>query len=183
MIELTRIFVAASIVMFATPALADEFGKARVIALSSDANVSFQYSSVSPGSASTTTFLLEPALDVFVSDKLSVGGFAVFESASTSTGMMTGSGSSTTVGAGPRIGYNVDFSSKLSFWPKVGLTLDSVSVNGASDSHVMLSASGRVLFRPVAHFFVGFGPDLNADLTGTYRSTTLGLAFTVGGWL
>jgi hypothetical protein len=170
--------------LFAMPSLAEDFGRARVVALSSDANASFQYVSLSPSSASGTSFLIRPAVDVFLADKLSLGGFAVLSSASVAAGTPMGSSATiTTVGLGPRLGYNVELADRFSIWPKLGFSWASVSGNNASDSQFALVASGHLLYHPVPHFFVGFGPDLAVDLSGKMRSTTLGAAFAIGGWI
>src|SRR5512132_1779246 len=110
---------------------AEEFGDAHVLALSSDANVSSHYVSVSPGDASSTTFVLVPALDWFVAERLSLGGFALVSTTSTSTAMMDSS--ATALGIGPRVGYAVPLGSRFTLWPKLGVSWVHASVGDASD--------------------------------------------------
>jgi hypothetical protein len=39
------------------------------------------------------------------------------------------------------------------------------------------------MFHPVQHFFAGFGPFLDTDLSGDARATVFGGKLTLGGWL
>lgn len=160
------------------------FGAAHVLAISSDASLSFQYSSRSPNAGSETTFVLRPAADFFVVDNLSVGGFVLLSTQSTSSGNPNvNTPSSTTFGIGPRVGYNIGFTPKLSFWPKGGFSFNSTSFGGASDSRFAIYVFAPFLFHPAEHFFVGLGPDLNVDLSGDVKTTNVGIDLTVGGWV
>jgi hypothetical protein len=38
------------------------------------------------------------------------------------------------------------------------------------------------MFHPRTHFFVGFGPALDADVSGDVKTTTLAGRVTLGGW-
>lgn len=39
------------------------------------------------------------------------------------------------------------------------------------------------MLQPARHFFAGFGPFLDVDLSGDNRVTMLGAKLTLGGWL
>ena len=177
-----RTIVSIVVVALALPASADPgFGAAHQLAISSDANVAFQYVSISPGNVSSTTILLEPALDYFVVDKVSVGGFVLIARTSTSGGMTDST--STTFGIGPRVGYHVVLGDKLSIWPKASLTIASASSGNQSSTNLGLTVFAPLLYHPAPHFYLGIGPALHADLSGDFRSTTFGLLFTIGGWI
>jgi len=187
--RIAKLAVVYSIMLVALPAAAQDdgpptakFGASHVLALSSDANLSFQHVSVSPGSVSSTTFVLRPAADFFVVDNFSLGGTVLAASASTSSAMAGSGGTVTSFGIGARAGYNVRLGDRVSIWPKGGVSFVTVSAAGSSDSHVALGLSAPLLYHPVAHFLLGLGPDLNVDLSGMIKTTTLGFAFTVGGW-
>ena len=83
-------------------------------------------------------------------------------------------------------------------WPKAGLSFASTSqtVNGVAlpsgagvqdvtttGSNMALNLFVPFLFHPVEHFFLGFGPALDVDLTGDVKATTIAGRLTLGGWL
>jgi hypothetical protein len=39
------------------------------------------------------------------------------------------------------------------------------------------------MLHPAPHFFAGFGPFLDVDLSGDNRATTWGARLTLGGWI
>ena len=168
-----------------------EFGDKGELTISSDAGLSISSSSVSGQSGSTTTITLRPAVDYFLANNFSLGGFVGVDHTSQS------GFHSTTFAIGPRVGYNLAFSERWSFWPKLGFsysnTSDSVdsnlsggTVNGSlstSNSHLTLNIFAPVMFHPVQHFFLGFGPALDTDLSGDAKVTTIAGRLTIGGWL
>lgn len=167
---------------------AGRFGDKKQLAISSDAGLELRHTSVSGQEGSTTTITLHPALDYFVLDNVSVGGFIGLDHTSAS-GRKT-----TIVSIGPRVGYNLTFSERFSFWPKVGLSYANVStkedpiVPGGpsvddSNGHLAFNVFAPVMFHPVQHFFLGFGPYLDTDLTGDAKTTSVGARLTIGGWL
>ena len=165
------------------------FGDKGQLAISSDAGLSISTSSVSGRSGSTTNITLRPALDYFVANNLSVGGFIGVDHTS------AGGEKTTIFGIGPRVGYNIAFSERFSFWPKVGFSYTSTSVKEEKDlppagtvsvshsySHATLNLFAPVMFHPVQHFFLGFGPALDTDLSGDQKVTTIAGRLTLGGW-
>jgi hypothetical protein len=167
------------------------FGARNQLAISSDAGLSISNTSISGVDGSTTTLILRPAIDYFVIDNLSVGGFVGVDYTSHPNGHTT------TFGIGPRVGYNIPFSERFSFWPKAGFSFASNSVStdikdpttGASvtsdesSSNLALNLFAPVMFHPVEHFFLGFGPALDVDLTGDVKATTIAGRLTIGGWM
>jgi len=172
----------------ATPA--GRFGDKSQLTISSDAGLSIATSSVSDVDGSTTTITLRPAVDYFIANNLSLGGFIGLD-------YVKASGShATTFAIGPRVGYNLAFSDRFSVWPKLGFSYSSTDVStdvptgpntetstGASGSHIALNVFVPVMFHPVPHFFLGFGPALDTDLSGDARVTTIAGRLTIGGWL
>lgn len=161
------------------------FGAPGQLAVSSDAAFIIEHRS-----SDVTHFQIGPAADYFVIQNLSVGGLVMFDYQS------AGDSSSTRFLIGPRVGYNIPFTDALGLWPKIGFsfTHDSVSTDlpsGQTDADLTVSRSGShltlnlfapVMFHPVTHFFVGFGPFLDADLSGDNKVTSFGGRLTIGGW-
>jgi outer membrane protein with beta-barrel domain len=159
------------------------FGLEGQKAVSSDAGLSISNTSVSGVDGSTTTLLLRPAVDWFFADSISIGGFVGVEYTSTP------GGSSSAISVGPRVGYNLPVSERLSIWPKLGFSLanTTVSIDGIDDDEtntsVQLNLFAPLMFHPVQHFFLGFGPALDVDLSGDAKATTIAARLTLGGWL
>lgn len=146
----------------------------------------FTHTSVSGGS--TTTVLIRPAVDYFVIDHLSLGAFTGVEYSS-----LPG-GSTTTYGIGPRVGYDIPLSARFSLWPKAGLSFNSTTVKVDADAVGGLTrpsdsnnALAFNLYVPVMfhsnHYFAGFGPSLDTDLSGSPKATVIAARLVVGGWV
>lgn len=158
------------------------FGKKGELAISSDA--ALEISHTSPGD--TTKITLQPAVDYFVIDNLSVGGFIGLDYTSFSNG------STTRFSIGPRVGYNLPLSDLISIWPKIGFSFattstsvdagDDVTVTASDNSGLALNLFVPFMIHPATHFFAGFGPFLDTDLSGDNKVTVFGLKLTLGGW-
>lgn len=168
------------------------FGTKGQLAISSDAGFELSNTSISDVDGSTTRLILRPAIDYFVVDYLSLGGFLGLEYLSTP------GGSTTQFSIGPRVGYNIPFSESFSFWPKLGFSLASTSVEAEdtetpdgvivpgeeeSSTSLQLNIFAPVMFHPVEHFFLGVGPAFDLDLTGDEKATTIAARLTLGGWM
>lgn len=169
---------------------AGNFGDEGQLAISSDAGLSISNTQVSGVDDSTTSVVLRPAVDYFLVDHLSLGGSLGL--AHTSTGGF----SSTSWSIGPRIGYDFPLSERVSVWPKVGVSFASTSFDGdggelpgvdvdddETNTAVQLNLYVPFLFHPVQHFFIGFGPALDQDLSGDAKATTIAGRLTLGGWM
>jgi hypothetical protein len=169
---------------------AEVFGQKGQIAISSDAALVIQRRTISDVSGGTTSIQLAPAADYFVIDNLSIGGFIGWDYTT------SGDNDSSRFSIGPRVGYNLPFSDLISIWPKAGFsfahTSNTVTTPGPNDSEVSVSNSADafalnlfvpVVFHPVRHFFAGFGPFLDTDLSGDKRATVFGGKLTIGGWM
>jgi hypothetical protein len=171
------------------------FGLKSELAISSDAGFSISNTSLSGHSGSSTKLELRPAIDYFVINDLSVGGFIGLDYTHVS------GGHTTTFSIGPRVGYNFSLSDRFSVWPKAGLSYSTTSGSSGNTQDVIVgndvvqttssgSSSGLALnlfvpfmFHPVEHFFIGFGPALDVDLTGDVKATTIAGRLTIGGWI
>src|SRR6478609_4187974 len=164
------------------------FGDRGQLTISSDAGLSISNTSTSGVDGSVTQLTLRPAVDYFVVNNVSVGGFLGLDYTSAS------GAHATTFAIGPRAGYNIAFSERFSFWPKLGFSFSSSSVSGGTaippgssnsvdGSHLALNLFAPLMFHPVQHFFLGFGPALDTDLTGDAKQTAIAGRLTIGGWL
>ncbi len=163
------------------------FGAKGQKAVSSDAGLSISTTSVSGVDGSTTNLILRPAVDWFFTDSISFGGFVGVEYTSAP------GGSSTIMSLGPRIGYDLPLTARLSVWPKIGFSLANTSVDNdgidgigdeeETNTSVQLNLFVPVMFHPVQHFFLGFGPALDQDLSGDSKATTIAARLTIGGWI
>ena len=161
------------------------FGEKGQKAVSSDAGLSISNTSISGVDGSTTSLILRPAVDWFFTDSISLGGFVGVEYNSAP------GGSSTVISLGPRLGYNLPLSERLSLWPKLGFSLASTSFDDdavvgdedESNTSVQLNLFAPLMFHPVQHFFLGLGPALDQDLSGDNKATTIAVRLTLGGWL
>jgi hypothetical protein len=173
---------------------ATPFASAGQLVVSSDATGSVQ---VQSSDASTvTTVIVGPAVDYFVWRSLSVGVHMLWNHVAVTDLPTTDS-----INTGVRVGYAFRLGDFFSFWPKVNidyrhtslLTIAAFSGNtglGASETSadsLALGAYAPVLFHPVAHFFLGLGPTVDAIVltspSSADKATQYGLLFTVGGWL
>ena len=163
------------------------FGDQGQIAVSSDSSLSITHTTVSGSNGSKTEISLLPAIDFFVAHNLSVGGFVGLDY------VKAGDEHSTTFGVGPRVGYNLPLSRRISFWPKLGFSYThsslggtpiapGISAIGVSGDHIALNIFAPLMFHPVTHFFVGFGPAFDTDLSGDAKQTAIGARLTIGGW-
>ncbi|HEX2675560.1 MAG TPA: hypothetical protein VHM19_02950 [Polyangiales bacterium] len=164
---------------------AEQFGEKTTLAISSDAAFTIQRTSTSGVSGGTTTISLAPAADYFVGKELSLGGFLGFEYTK------AGNNHGLRFAIGPRVGYNFPLSDLVSIWPRAGVSLAATDATTStplgktskSDTTFALNLFVPIMFHPATHFFVGFGPFLDADLSGDTRTTIFGGRLTVGGWL
>ncbi|MEY4578480.1 MAG: hypothetical protein RL701_3183 [Pseudomonadota bacterium] len=161
------------------------FGHANELAISSDAAVTIQHSS-----DDVTTIQLAPSADYFIIDNLSVGGVISVDYS------RSGNSDGIRFGIGPRVGYNFGLSDTFSIWPKAGLAYAhsnvSTTVDVAGPASIETSRDANALalnlfvpfmVHPARHFFAGFGPFLDTDLSGDHRVTVFGGKLTIGGWL
>ena len=167
------------------------FGRTRQWAFSSDASIQVQRTTQSDSTGALTTLSLAPAADYFVLPNLSLGG---------SVGVYyahAGESSGSRFTIGPRVGYNFEVSRLLSVWPRLGISyahtggdapqianINPDTKTGNNDNNaIAISIFAPVMVHPAPHFFAGFGPFLESDLSGDNRATSWGFKLTMGGWM
>ena len=156
------------------------FGGHGQLAISNDLGLLISNTSLSGGGGSTTTIQLRPGIDYFIVDHLTIGAFIGFDYTHVPD-------SHTTIfNVGPRVGYDLPLSSMFSAWARLGFSYSDVNLGGAGGStnasSFTLNLSVPFLLH-VEHFFLGFGPALDVDLTGDHKSTTFAGRLTFGGWM
>jgi hypothetical protein len=128
---------------------------------------------------------LDPALDVFVAHRLSLGVGAVL-----SYSFARSSPSSSLVAVSPRIGYALPMGRLFALWPRLSLDI-AYATDPEGTGHRILSST---LFVPVdafvlPHLAVGIGPALTQQLVdragaaNVPTTTTVQLLVELAGWL
>jgi hypothetical protein len=192
------LFYLAGFMLLPRAVRAQTFGQAGQLVLSGGTQLSVEHMSFSTPSGSqsqgsTTSAVVAPSVDVFVVRGLSVGARIAYEHSELSQ-IPSGSVAINSLSVGPRVGYNVTISDRLSFWPSASLSFgDSWFGSGSSSEGVALGGDAPLLLHVAPHFFVGLGPNVLSYVTsktstqqGTTdapRLTEFGAALTMGGWL
>ena len=160
-----------------SPAASTSFGAAGAWVLSVQ---SFNAGSATPSlffakqASGGWRFLLQPGLDYFIGNGISVGGVVGF-------GYTSGSPATTVVNLGARAGFNQGLNEHVSFWPTIGVDGSYVH-NTGSNSTAALEVFAPFLYHVAPHFFLGAGPFLSYLVKGG-PDTEYGLDFVIGGWL
>ncbi len=118
---------------------------------------------------------LHPAVDYFLTNRISIGGVFGYTHSPAQTG-------TTTLDFGARAGFNLDIASQFSIWPTAGIGAQWTSTNHTSGSSSALQIFAPFLYHPAQHVFVGIGPEFQAGLSGG-DYTEYGVDFIIGGWL
>jgi hypothetical protein len=185
-----------------------EFGDQGVIAIGAATSLDLSYTSTSPpsGSGSNTIHIgIEPEVQYFVINALSVGGVVAFDWAQASaSGGSSASASTTTFGIGPTVGYNVWLKpSLLSLWPQAEFLFSNVnaaasgsgvaSIPSTTNTVMTVGLFVPLLIHPVEHFHFGIGPYFDIDVSSKTSSgsssadgdknTVFGLKGEIAGWL
>lgn len=170
----------------ALPARADEprFGDRGVLAFGGDLGVGGRQG-LDQGYATQVDLELDPALDVFVARRLSLG---VGSTLSTSFAR-SGPGSSL-VSVSPRLGYALPLGPRFALWPRASADF-ALARDTEQENHRILSTTLLVpveaLLMP--HFVVGVGPAVTQQLLHRTDAGTAPLATAVqllvelAGWL
>jgi hypothetical protein len=171
---------------------AERFGDKGTIAPSGEVGLTVQAASPPGGGGNTIgTLTFSPGAMFFITDGLAVGGSLQLQTS-------FGSGASANAfGLAPTVGYNIRIGEKMSFFPNSGFAFTQSHLNGngyygsADEVRLTYFIQAPLLFH-FNHFYVGFGPNLSADLwaqakSGNYSSdgtryTTLSVTSVLGGW-
>jgi hypothetical protein len=155
------------------------FGAPRQWVLSTDAELSFRRTTLSGQSGAATTLTIAPGVDYFIIPNLSLGGgVGIYYT-------KAGHQNATTFSIGPRVGYNFEISRLFSVWPKLGFSYSHANQDAAIDraNSLAINIFVPIMVHPAKHFTAGFGPFVDADLSGDTRATSWGFKLTIGGWL
>jgi len=125
------------------------------------------------------TAAIKPAGDYFILPAISAGGFA---------GFSTGNDSYQELLVGARGGFNVNVTSNVGAWAKVGVAYDHAknplrnpNTTTFSTSTTYLTVDVPIMFHIVPHLFVGLGPYYYLKVAGD-GNTGYGAHSLVGGW-
>ena len=150
---------------------------------------------------------IEPALDYFYTQNVSIGG-SVFVRYANSTSGIGVTTSTLTYGFHARVGSNIPLGKLTSFRPLGGLgvwrqqtsfeapgpgymgSIGGTPVELGSDvseTAIVIDFFGPLLIHPAPHFFVGLGPEIYEDLSHVVNSRSnkrlfIGISNVVGGW-
>jgi hypothetical protein len=190
-----RIIAAVAALVFAAPTARadDRFGtKGQVVPLGS-LSLSYSSLSVTGASGSLTSIALGPTLIYFVAQDLALGasGTLIYQNASQGNT----SASATAFGLEPFVAYNLWLSETASLVPELGIGFASRDLAATSGSNPTLTTISLqffvpILFHPVRHFFLGFGPAFSYDLAASVsnatgeapKTTTIGAQTILGGY-
>ncbi len=153
---------------------ADRLGQQGNFVITNEANVAFEQRLNDPAG---TSFTLQPALQYFLSQNVSIGGSILF-------GYSSGGGQSTTVfGLAPEIGYDLTLSATWSFWPEISAGFRTFSASpGTSSTSAFASINAPFLIHPAEHFFFGAGPGISIGLAGDNKVNAINVGFVIGGY-
>jgi len=160
-----------------SPAAATAFGVAGAWVISMQSNnagnatPSFLFAKQASGGS---RLLIQPGLDYFIGNGISVGGVVGF-------GYSSGTPNTVVVNLGARAGFNQGLNEHVSFWPTIGID-GSYTHNSGSNSTAALEVFAPFLYHVAPHFFLGAGPFLSYLVKGG-PDTQYGLDFVIGGWL
>ena len=180
-----------------------EFGNPGVINIAAATSLGASFSSSKPpgggDSGSGSHFSIVPSIDYFVAEGISIGALLLVDIQSQKVPPATDSSKQTTIGIGPRLGYNLWLTpGKLSLWPQVGFLYSSTSTSaggkdGPSLSRGTLDVFVPLLIHPVKHFHFAIGPFVDLDVMSKAslagqsadgeKTTTFGLRAEIAGWL
>jgi hypothetical protein len=143
--------------------------------------------------ATSTTFNLQPAIDYFVADRISVGLKLSYEYEKLDYDASDDEDrKETTLGVGIRGGVHLPLVPRFALWARGGVEyLTSEGEEGGGEepevSGFVFSADALVLLDIVPHLWIGAGPGFayaTADVgdVGTTKTTAFGFGLEVGGW-
>lgn len=118
---------------------------------------------------------LHPALDYFITGRISVGGTVGIYYSPAAAG-------STVLDVGARAGFNLNITDHVGWWPNVGLSAHHQNIDHTSSTSTALNVFAPFLYHLVPHLFVGVGPSFAFQLSGG-DGKAYGLDFVIGGWL
>ncbi|MBS2015408.1 MAG: hypothetical protein JST00_21145 [Deltaproteobacteria bacterium] len=171
------------------------FGERHDVLLGSD--ISFSVGTSTLGTATTyDAIVVRPSVDYFVADHVSLGLGAGFEHWKRTLGGGTFARGGSSVGGHvqARVGFQVSFSERASFYPRASLQIAGAEI--VDDTTRRVETTLRVgidlpfIFHVAPHFYVGLGPTLSRDVARYFDgrstdvlATSAGFSSMLGGWL
>jgi hypothetical protein len=154
------------------------FASARQWVFSTDAELSLRRTTLTGQKGARTSLSIAPGVDFFILPNLSVGGGVGV------IWIQGGDDHGYTITVGPRVGWNFEVGHNFSIWPKLGLSFAHTTIDDetASANGLAINLFAPIMMHPAKYFTVGFGPFLDADVSGRTRATTWGMKLTMGGW-
>ena len=138
---------------------------------------------VSADSASVTTVAFTPGVRYFAATHLAVG--AELQIAHISSGV-----SATLFTLLPSIGYDLALADHVSLVPQLELAFSTQSGSSTTLTRFAMGGFLPVVVHPPGHFFIGFGPEVLADVStsasnsnvGPSKTTTIGARSIIGAY-
>ncbi len=182
------------------------FGTRGQLVLSSNLDFYASTTAYAVTDASAFSYGISPSFDWFAAEGFSIGGY-LSGARSGGKGYRNGGDlettSTTTWGAGARIGFNLRLSRAVSIWAKLSFSYSAsktrtetlgtydATLRELTDEGGNVGAYVPLIVNVAPHAFVGFGPSFTRTLahsqTGYLRptgdGTYVGASFTVGGYL
>lgn len=140
-------------------AFAADFGHTGQFIAMGSASVSYS----STGSDSLAALDVSPEVAGFIAERWALG-LALHYGLTRATVNGVAQPTQTNAGISPYVAYDLPLSGLVSLFPSAGLLFESQPGDRKSWG---VTAFVPVLFHPAPHFFVGFGPEISAELVAT----------------
>jgi hypothetical protein len=131
----------------------------------------------SAGGSSVTELAVTPGIRYFAANHLAVGVEFQLVHISSGSGV-------TAFGIQPSLGYDVLLSEQVSLVPQLELLMQLQSGGSSTQTRFAVGGFLPILVHPPGHFFIGFGPEVMADVSSDYsqKMTTIGARSVLGAW-
>ena len=138
----------------------------------------------SSNGVSETALSLSPGALWFFADGFAVGAQAHLGWHSGTTTFAVSTPAVTTVGAAPEVAAVLPLGDRVAFFPQIALGVSYAFASGSSAHGVALDGFAPIVFTPVPHLFLGFGPSLAwvVEASSGAGSYSLGVTSQIGGW-
>lgn len=154
----------------------DRFGRAGQIVPSGA--ISFNYAA----GPEVGSIFVSPGVLWFPVNGIAIGGAASYGYVSSQQSVNVLQPASHQVGLEPEVGVAIPMGDSFALFPRVGIAVTWLFPQGfGTQRFTTLQAVAPVLFIPVPHFFLGFGPYLRMDPSRPSASQ-FGLASEIGGY-
>lgn len=159
-----------------TPRSEKRFGSQGQFVPFGSISVTYASASASGPSASATDISISPTFYVFVANNVAIGLATSVTFSSLNNG--TSSASESAFGIAPILAFNLWLGESASVVPAFSVYLNSRDLQASSSGNnprlttVGLQLAMPILFHPVQHFFLGFGPAVSFDIAAGLANAT-----------